>query len=194
MRVTLAPSQASLIRSAIIDVLHLQQLLELQPSHLFTPEGANHLRRLASQLHYVDLDGYSLSIVTWMTPVYHTLMQQNPIYKPHIAWGHVCLSKARMGTVEGLAYAKAAVDIYEEMNDVSLSHSLSLALSRVSLGLQYLATGDYCKFYKSAMAGLAIHRKIRNQPTDCKGNLKMADSASLAEGESKDMNKTNYNT
>ena len=28
----------------------------------------------------------------------------------------------------------------------------------------------------------------------CKGNLKMADSASLAEGESKDMNKTNYNT
>ncbi|KAF4580334.1 hypothetical protein EYR38_003230 [Pleurotus pulmonarius] len=29
---------------------------------------------------------------------------------------------------------------------------------------------------------------------DCKGNLKMADSASLAEGESKDMNKTNYNT
>ncbi|KAG9219873.1 hypothetical protein CCMSSC00406_0009620 [Pleurotus cornucopiae] len=29
---------------------------------------------------------------------------------------------------------------------------------------------------------------------NCKGNLKMADSASLAEGESKDMNKTNYNT
>ena len=28
----------------------------------------------------------------------------------------------------------------------------------------------------------------------CKGNLKMADSASLAEGESKDMNKSNYNT
>lgn len=40
------------------------------------------------------------------------------------------------------------------MNDISLSHSLSLALSRVSLGLQYLATSDYCKFY------------IRNQPTD----------------------------
>lgn len=107
MRVTLAPSQASLIHLAIIGVLHLQQLLELQPSHLFTPEGANHLRRLASQLHCVDLNGYSLSIVTWMTPVYRTLMQRDPIYKPHVAWGHECLSKACMGTIEGLAYAKA---------------------------------------------------------------------------------------
>ncbi len=101
-----------------------------------------------------------------MTPVYGSLMQRNPAYKLHVAWGHENLSKSRMGTLEGLAYAKAAVDIYEEMNDVSLSYALSLALSRVSLGLQYLANGDYDKFYESAMAALAMHRKIPNQPTD----------------------------
>lgn len=166
MRVTLVPPQASLIRSAVIEVLQLQQLLELQPCHCFTPKGANQLRRLAGQLYYLDLNEDSLSIVTWMTPIYCTLMQRNPIYKPHVAWGHENLSKSRMGTLEGLACAKSAVDIYEEMIDVSLSYSLSLALSKVSLGLQYLATGDYSKFLESAMAALAIHRKIPNQPVD----------------------------
>ncbi|KAF4583494.1 hypothetical protein EYR38_002245 [Pleurotus pulmonarius] len=166
LRVTVVPSRRTLIRSAIIEVLQLQQVLERQPSHLFTPKGANQLRRLASQLHYMDLNEDSLSIVTWMMPVYRTLMQRDPAYKPHVAWGHENLSKSRMGTLEGLAYAKTAVGIYEEMSEVSLSYALSLAMSRVALGLQYLANGEYDEFCESAMAALAMHRKIPNQPTD----------------------------
>ncbi|KAL4256472.1 hypothetical protein AB1N83_012205, partial [Pleurotus pulmonarius] len=156
---------SSPMRTAMIKVLQLQQLIQLEPSGLSDREGATELLRIGKHLRNLGLTEDAAAINTCATAIYRTLMQDNPaVYMPYVFWGLMNFARLRYGTQMGLDAVESAYHLQRDMTPVSQQESSAqLAWSMCHYADHLLVNGYFEASVERAKEALAIQRKVSEQ-------------------------------
>ncbi|KAJ8693524.1 hypothetical protein PTI98_008510 [Pleurotus ostreatus] len=150
------------MRTAMIKVLQLQQLIQLEPASLSDREGATELLRIGKHLRDLGLMEDAAAINSCATAIYRALMQENPaVYMPYVFWGLMNFARLRYGTQMGLDAVESAYRLQKDMTPASRQESSSqLAWSMCHYADHLLVNGHCEESVEHAKDALAIQRNV----------------------------------